>query len=218
MINQIQTETGRHYQTPSGLFPSVTTVLGATKSEKEREHLQKWQHKMDRIHGLGGGNIQQQAARDRGNAIHEAIAVTIFGLYNAETLITPELAPYWESVKPIVKAIKNPGYCEHAVYHGGLKYAGTLDLIADWQGKTTIIDWKTSQRTKKLAWINDYILQITAYAKAYEWMHGVPIEQSLIVIATPEKAQLFQFDTAEIEQHFEQWKTRLDNYYSLDSR
>lgn len=213
MITQIQTPNGRCYETPKGVFPSVTTILEATKSPKEREHLRKWQHKMDKIHGTDGSKIQQEAARDRGIKIHSAIARSLYELGTPE--ITPELQPYWESVKHVVRAIKNPGYCEHAVYHGDRKYAGTLDLIADWHGKTTIVDWKTSSRTKRLEWIGDHTLQVAAYAKAYEWMHGIPVEQTLIVIINPEKTQLFQFDLAEVNQHFEQWLLRLEQYYSI---
>jgi genome maintenance exonuclease 1 len=213
MITQLQTPNGRHYDTPKGVFPSVTTILDATKSSEERDHLRKWQHKMDKIHGTDGGKAQQEAARERGIKIHAAIAHSLYNIGTPE--ITPELQPYWESVKRIVKAIANPGYCEHAVYHPEHKYAGTLDLIADWQGKTTVIDWKTSYRTKRLAWIGDHTLQVAAYAKAYEWLHGIPIKQTLIVIITPEKAQLFQFDLSEMEQHWEKWLTRLSQYYSI---
>lgn len=212
MLTQINTSSGRFYKVNENLYPSVTTVLDATKSPESRDRLRKWQHKMDKIHGTGGGESQSSAARDRGIKIHEAIAFT---LSSTEPMVTPELLPYWESAKPIVKAIRNPTHCEHSVYHGEFKYAGTLDLIAQWQGKTTIIDWKTSYRTKRLDWITDHTLQIAAYAKAYEWMYGVSVEQSLIVIITPERSQLFQFDHTEINQHWQQWKSRLSQYYSL---
>lgn len=214
MITQIQTPNGRHYQTMLGVFPSVTTILKATESDKDSDRLRKWQHKMDRIHGTGSGETQAQAARDRGTAIHKIIAATLYDADIPE--ITTELVPYWKSVKPVVKAIKNPGYCEHPVYHGRLKYAGTFDLIADWQGLPTIIDWKTSHRTKRLAWLNDYTLQIAAYAKAYEWLYGTPIQQTLIVIITPERSQLFEFSLAEVDQHFKSWQQRLVQYYSLN--
>lgn len=213
-ITQIQTPNGGHYQTKLGVFPSVTTILDATKSPEERDRLRKWQHKVDKVHGTGSSNVQSQEARDRGTAIHRIIACDFYGIPLPE--ITPELAPYWKSVQPIVKAIKNPGYCEHAIYHGEHRYAGTLDLIADWQGKTTIIDWKTSHRLKKLSWLGDYTLQIAAYAKAYEWLHGVPVEQTLIVIITPERSQLFEFGAAEINQHWNSWLERLKQYYSLN--
>lgn len=212
MITQIHTPNGRFYKADGDLYPSVTTILEATKSETERDRLRKWQHKTDRVHGAGSSNIEAQAARSRGTTIHQVITTAIYG---ATPIVPPEITPYWESVKPIVKAIKNPGYSEHPVYHGGLKYAGTFDLIADWQGLPTIIDWKTSHRTKRLAWLSDYTLQIAAYAKAYEWLHGTQIQQTLIVIITPERSQLFEFALPEVDGHFEQWRQRVEQYYSL---
>lgn len=149
---------------------------------------------------------------ERGTRLHEAIAQ-----YLAEELLKldEEIAPYWEQAKPIVKALTNPRHCEQRVYHPEYRYAGTLDLVADWQGRPTLIDWKTSYRIKRLSWLKDYQLQTAAYAKAYEWIHRSPIEQTLIVILSPERAQLFVFEADEISQHWQKWKDRLNQFYSL---
>lgn len=215
MIKPIDLPNGRHYQTLDGLFPSVTTILKHTQPKEACDRLRKWQHKYDLLHGDGAGELVSDQARDRGTAIHKAIAQALFDLSDVETITTPELQPYWNSVRPIVRAIKSPSHCEHSVFHSALKYAGTLDLICDWQGKSTIIDWKTSDRIKKRGWTSEAQLQIAAYKGAYEVMYGVEIQQSLIVIISPERSQLFLFEPPETKQHWEAWEKRLKEYYEL---
>ena len=212
-ITPFQTANGRYYRTPAGHLPSVTTVLEKTASQEDQERLRKWRHKLNQIHGTDSAAILGTEAKSRGTRLHEAIAHHLAG----ETLeLDEEIAPYWEQAKPIVKALTNPRHCEQRVYHPEYRYAGTLDLVADWQGRPTVIDWKTSYRMKRLAWLKDYQLQTAAYARAYQWMYQSPIEQTLVVILTPEQSQLFAFEAEEIEQHWQQWQDRLSQFYSLE--
>ena len=209
-ITPFQTTQGRYYRVWDETYPSVTTVLEKTASPEDQERLRKWRHKLNQIHGTDSAAILCTEAKSRGTRLHEAIAHHLAG----ETLeLDEESASYWEQAKPIVKALTNPRHCEQRVYHPEYRYAGTLDLVADWQGKPTVIDWKTSYRMKRLTWLKDYQLQTAAYAKAYEWIHRSPIEQTLIVILSPERAQLFVFEPDEISQHWQKWKDRLNQFY-----
>ncbi|KJH70252.1 PD-(D/E)XK nuclease family protein [Aliterella atlantica] len=212
MITQINTRNGRFYKVNGDLLPSVTTIIKATRTPEDCNRLRKWQHKIDKVHGADTADRESSNARNRGNTIHEVIAATLKDLSDAQTLITPESKAYWNSVKPIVKAIKNPCAVEHIIYHHTLKYAGTLDLIADWQGKRTIIDWKTSSRIKKLAWMSEAILQVVAYKGAYESMQELPIEQALVVVISPKQSQLFIIDQDEIAAAWYLWLIRLEQY------
>lgn len=214
MITQINTPTGRFYEVNGDLFPSVTDIIKATRTKEDRARLIKWQQKMDKRYGLGTAETERDSAADRGDIIHDAIAVFLFDLYDPETLITPELKPYWQAVKPILRAIKNPKVYEHIVYHEALKYAGTLDLICDWGGKKTIVDWKTSKRVKKEKWMSEAQLQVAAYKGAYEVMNNCEIPQSLIVVISPKRVQQFLYDSIETKPHWEAWLKRLEEYYS----
>lgn len=212
MITQLNTPNGRFYEVNGELFPSVTTIIKATRTLEDCNRLRKWQHKIDKIHGTDTAKYESSSAKDRGNTIHKAIADSLLGLYDAQTPIAPELKSYWNSVNPIVKAIKSPCAVEHIVYHDTLKYAGTLDLIADWQGKRTIIDWKTSSRIKKLSWMSEAILQVVAYKGAYESMQDQRIEQALVVVISPKQSQLFVIDQDEIAAAWDLWLIRLEQY------
>ena len=210
-ITPFQTANGRYYRTPAGHLPSVTTVLEKTASQEDQERLRKWRHKLNQFHGTDSAAILGTEAKSRGTRLHEAIAQYLTGEFPK---LDEEIAPYWEQAKPIVKALTNPRHCEQRVYHPEYRYAGTLDLVADWQGRPTVIDWKTSYRMKKLSWLKDHQLQCAAYSKAYQWMYQSSIEQTLIVILSPEKAQLFVFEADEISQHWQMWQNRLNQFYS----
>ena len=214
MITQLNTPTGRFYEVNGDLFPSVTDIIKATRNKKDCDRLRKWQNKTDKLHGLGAAETKRDSAAERGNTIHKAIAAKLFDLYDPLTLITPELQPYWEAVQSIIRATRNPQIYEHIVYHEALKYAGTLDLICDWGGKKTIIDWKTTGRIKKEKWITEAQLQVAAYKGAYEVMNECEILQSLIVVITPGRVQQFLYDSIESQLHWEAWLKRLEEYYN----
>lgn len=214
MITPISTPAGKFYPAPSGLLASVTTVIKATRNKEDCERLIKWQNKIDLKHGLGTAEAERNSAADRGDIIHDAITVSLFDLYDPMTLITPELKPHWEAVQPILRAITNPIVYEHIVYHEALKYAGTLDLICDWGGKKTIVDWKTSKRVKKEKWMSEAQMQVAAYKGAYEVMNNCEIPQSLIVVISPDRVQQFLYDSIETKPHWEAWLKRLEEYYS----
>lgn len=214
MINQLNTPTGRFYEVNGDLFPSVTDIIKATRNKKDCDRLTKWQDKMDKLHGLGTAQTERDSAASRGDVIHDAIAASLFDLYDSMTLITPELKPHWEAVQPILRAITNPQVHEHIVYHELFKYAGTLDLICDWGGKKTIIDWKTTGRVKKEKWMIEAQLQVAAYKGAYEVMNDCEILQSLIVVISPGRVQQFLYDFIESQSHWEAWLKRLEEYYN----
>lgn len=214
MIAPIFTPAGKFYPTDNDLLASVTTIISATRNKKERDRLTKWQHKIDKLHGLGAAFTERDSAADRGTTIHKAIAAKLFDLYDPMKIVTPELQPYWEAVQPILRAIKNPIVYEHTVYHHALRYAGTLDLICDWNGKKTIVDWKTTGRIKKAAWTEEAQLQLAAYKGAYEVTNNCEIPQSLIVVISPDRVQQFLYDSVETQPHWEAWLKRLEEYHS----
>ena len=96
------------------------------------------------------------------------------------------------------------------MYHPELKYAGTLDLIAHWQGRVTLFDWKTSYRLKRLDWLGDAPLQLAAYKAAFESVAEVRVEQVTVVVISPNRMQMFEIDA---EQHWEAWVKRLKMYH-----
>jgi hypothetical protein len=83
-------------------------------------------------------------------------------------------------------------------------------------GRETIVDFKQSNRPKKKEWIEDYYLQIAAYAMAHDYVHNSKIEQGVIMVCTPDLYyQEFKIEGPELRQYKHKFLKRLDMYHDL---
>ena len=199
---------GKLYETPWGLFPSVTTILKATMPEEQRQRLRNWHQR----HGSEAETLRQQAA-NRGKVIHKLIEAR---LRREEVECPSDLTEFWEQARKILGAIGEVSAIEQPVYHSQLQYAGTLDLLAHWQGVLTLFDFKTSHREKRARWLSDARLQIAAYRGAYEQLFGTAIEQGLVIVISPMAGQLFSLEREELEQYWQKWLIRLGQYRQMN--
>jgi ATP-dependent exoDNAse (exonuclease V) beta subunit len=184
-------------------YPSVSTILAATKPETDRLALQRWRQ---RVGYAQAQQISTQASR-RGTDLHTAINYFLLGR-DLPTDVTDNL--YWHSIKPVLESVCEVHLLESAVYHTKQGYAGRLDCLGTWQGKLCVFDWKTASKPKKLEWITDYCLQITAYTAAVNHLYDVQIEHALIAIALQDQAaQIFLLDAADLSHYWQQFLVRL---------
>ena len=109
--------------------------------------------------------------------------------------------------------------CEVPVYYDGL-YAGTTDCVGVWNGRPAIIDFKQTNKPKKREWIEDYFLQLTAYAQAHNEMHGTDINTGVILMCVKPESnndtpqyQEFVLEADEFDHWSEQWMKRVELYY-----
>lgn len=162
----------RHYLCSGEWMPSVTGVLGAVSPKK-------W--------GKAKTESGVLSACDRGTAVHLLIEKHLRGkpIYPHE--LTPQIAPYWDSLQPCLEAIRWFHYIEEFVHHREKRYAGTLDAVVSLRGKVTLTDWKTTGNIKNLSsQKRNYKLQLCAYAAALEDTHGFKVEQAALVVAHPD--------------------------------
>tara|TARA_R110000850_G_scaffold30010_1_gene82775 strand:- start:3596 stop:4042 length:447 start_codon:yes stop_codon:yes gene_type:complete len=104
---------------------------------------------------------------------------------------------------------------EVMLHYPGL-YAGSTDLVCMHNGLETIVDFKQSNRPKKEEWIEDYFIQIAAYAMAHDAYYGSTIEQGVIMICTPDLYyQEFKVEGAELRKWKHTFLKRLDHYHEL---
>jgi genome maintenance exonuclease 1 len=182
----------RYYATPEGhQFPSVTTVVGLQK----KPIIDAWRKRV----GEEKANAISGKASRRGTKIHAMCEDT---LKNKPLDIIPD-ANYemFLSLKPELKKINNIQYQEQSLWSKQLGLAGTVDCIAEYDGKLSVIDFKTSKRIKSLEDIQDYFWQTCAYALMYEELIGTPINNLAIIIAVDDqKPIVFQEKT---EDHIE---------------
>lgn len=185
-----KTEPGgkRYYHTPDGKqYPSVTTVL----SLHSFEGIQKWRKRV----GYNEANKVAARAGGRGTRIHNLMEKTLRNEEVKPQLVDLEM--YLLMMKK-VKHINNIRLLEAALYSHKLRLAGRSDCVAEYKGKLSIIDFKSSLRRKKKEYVEGYCMQVAAYATMYEELFHIPVHQGVIIIGVDdEKTQVFKVQTAD---------------------
>ena len=93
------------------------------------------------------------------------------------------------------------------------KYAGTTDMVCLYKNKPTIIDFKQSNRPKKREWVQDYLMQLAAYAQAHNELFGTNIEQGVILMCSRDLTfQRFELEGANFHRAFDTFMKKLDFY------
>lgn len=170
----------RFYRTEeSPLLPSVTTVLDFHKSDG----LKEWEARV----GPDKAEKEREAAAWRGTILHKCMDLYV---NNAELpVLSPHTKLFFDQVKGIadkhIDVIRANELPIHSISYGT---AGTCDLIADYDGRLSVIDFKTSKNEKKEEWIKNYFEQASMYAaifnqSGYARCSGSIIEQIVIIIA-----------------------------------
>lgn len=177
-------EDGRFYTTPQGIvYPSVTTVLGATK---DQSHLQAWRERL----GEEAAARESKRTADRGTALHLLCEKLVLNQPYDLRKEMPVPVQLFSQLRPIIQEnVNNIRGVESPLYSNFLGIAGRVDLVADWQGKASIIDYKSSNKVKRRDWIEDYFLQTSIYAVMFEELTGIPVPQLVILIGTEESTK-----------------------------
>ena len=202
---------GRHYDVNDEKLPSVTTILQKTQAIEKTESLKRW---AERVGETEADRIKNTAAK-RGTAMHSYLETYLQGgkildlrdvgreaSSMAETIIEkgfPDLEEIWG--------------VECTLYYPGL-YAGQTDLCGIYQGRESIIDFKQSNKPKKIEWIEDMFLQLVAYATAHDCIFGTKIEQGVILMCTPDNFfQRFIVNGSEFREWKWKWLQKVSDYY-----
>jgi genome maintenance exonuclease 1 len=224
-LSRVSEDGKRLYATPDGKrLPSVTTVLDKTKPEEKKAALNEWRRRVGvenaqkitteaanrgtRMHTYLEDYIKQGQLRERGSnpfgwASH-AMAKTVIedGLINVNEIWGVEVPLYFPSL-----------------------YAGTTDGCGLHLNEESILDYKQTNKPKKQEWIEDYYLQLVAYALAHNEVYGTNIRKGVVLmcvkppvdnmgnpIARPQY-QEFILKPEDFDYWADQWWRRLELYY-----
>jgi len=207
---QIEEHGSRTYDVSGYRLPSVTTILGATK---DQTFLKDWKAKVGEKRAE---EIKNHSSR-RGTSMHKFLESYVTGVgYDDLTGIGQEAKPMAEKVIEMgLTPVEEYYGSEVTLYYPGL-YAGSTDLVCLHNGKETVVDFKQANKPKKKEWIEDYFMQIAAYAMAHDYVHNSHIEQGVIMVCTPDLYyQEFMVNGAELRQWKHKFLKRLDMYYDL---
>jgi hypothetical protein len=179
-LARVDSPEGRRYQTPSGkAYPSVTSVTGLLG----KADIIAWRK---RVGEEEANRISSRAAK-RGTAIHSLCEAY---LLNEEVKPGPFDLETFNSITPYLNKINNVHCLETQLYSDYLQVAGTVDCIAEYDGKMAVIDFKTSKRLKSRDDIHGYFLQTAAYAVMFEERTKIPVEDLVIIMSVDDENPL----------------------------
>ena len=176
-MDAVTTETGRKYRTPDGIdLPSITTVL----SILSRDSIAKWRKRV----GEEEANRVSTRASGRGTRVHEICEKYVDNDPDYKEGYTPDIIESFMQLQPILDERLTKVYAQEApLYSTHLGVAGRVDCVGIFDGKLSIIDYKTSMKPKKLEWVKNYFMQEAGYAVMWEERTGMPITQLVTIIS-----------------------------------
>ena len=202
----------RVYQTPDGeRLPSVTTILGATK---DMTHLIEWRKR------IGEDKAQQitTEAAGVGTAMHANLERFLIGEQRQ-----PGNNPVHVQANKMADVIIENGLSkmnevwamEQSLYCPGL-FSGTTDLVGVYDGQPAICDHKQTNKPKKAEWVEDYYLQLVAYATAHNEVYGTDIKRGVIFMCSRDfQYQQFDLLPENFNKYQDMWFNKVEEYYAL---
>ena len=176
-LKQINGDNGRLYQTPNGrAYPSVTTITGL----QGKQAILEWRKRV----GEKVANEISGRALARGNQIHKLCEHYLLNEGDQSDDFSRE---EFSKLIPILDRIDNIHCLETKLYSHHLEAAGTVDCIAEFDGKLSVIDFKTSSKIKTEADVPQYWMQTAAYAVMFEELTGIPITRTMIIMSVADE-------------------------------
>jgi genome maintenance exonuclease 1 len=205
----------RKYVTPDGFkVPSVTTVLDATKSEESKKALHEWRKRV----GVEKAQQITTEAAGRGTRMHKWLENYVKTGETGE----PGSNPYSKQSHTMAHSIISQGLSNCTEFWGTEVslyfpevYAGTTDLVGLHNSDEAILDFKQTNKPKKREWIEDYFLQLTAYANAHNEIYGTKIRKGVILMCSADNQyQEFVVEGNEFDTWSDNWWKRVEEYYT----
>ena len=202
----------RHYDIGNDKQPSVTTILSQTQPKEKQESILRWKAKV----GENEAERVRDQAASRGSNMHLHLERHILGRGHKDLTDEGQVAG------DMAQVIIDKGLCdlseiwgsEVVLFYPDL-YAGQTDLVGVYDYENSIVDFKQSNRPKRKEWIDDYFMQLGAYAMAHNQVYDSEITQGVILMCTPDKYfQKFQIKGKEFIRYQHKFLERLDKYYS----
>jgi len=228
LIPRVTIDGKRFYETPDGnKLPSVTTILDKTKSQEKIQALNNWRKRV----GVEKAQEITTEAANRGTRMHTYLEQYVKDGMIKERGSNPFSWPSHAMAQVVIdQGLRNVNEfwgIEVPLYFPGI-YAGTTDGAGMHLNQESILDYKQTNRPKKREWIDDYFVQLCAYAEAHNEVYGTKIRKGVILmcvkpeidhnnsIIKPPEYQEFVLEGAEYDKYRDQWWRKVEQYYLLN--
>ena len=198
-------EDGHWYQTKfDKIYPSISTILSATSSEEKKNGLESWKEN-EPAHEY----ITAQS-QDIGTQSHKIIENYLSNNLSLEEFDLLPIA-HFNNLKPYLENISDVTCIEQRMYSDKLRVAGTSDLIAQYNGELSIIDYKTKRKPQRDEYMYEYYLQTTCYAQMFQEVTGKKINQVVILVSSEKNTRQEFIKTC--DDYVKPVNERIEQYY-----
>ena len=200
----------RHYAVGEEKLPSVTTILGETK---DKTFLKEWKKRV----GEQEAERIKNSASTRGSVMHHIIEEYIKGNKHVDMTSIGQRAGVMANII-ISKGLSKVDsvYGIEAVMHYPGLYAGSADLVGIHEGQDAIMDFKQTNKPKREEWIEDYFLQLAAYAMAHDYVYGTQINKGVVMMCSVDSYyQEFIVEGEKLRYYKHEFLRRLDKYHGI---
>ena len=202
----------RTYETEGGKkLASVTSIISETQTEEKKQGLENWKK---RVGEKEAEKIKNKAALV-GTSMHKHLETYLLQeQYIDDTDIGRIARPMAnEIIKKGLVDLEELWGSEVHLYYPGL-YAGTTDVVGVYKGKPSIVDFKQTNKPKKVEWVGDYKLQLAAYAMAHNILFNTQITKGVIMMCSKDNYyQEFVIEGSEFQKYKHNFLRRVDEYY-----
>jgi len=205
----------RHYVFDKEKLPSVTTILDATQPAEKRESLLRWK---ERVGEEAAERIKTSAA-ERGTAMHKILEKYVLeeGYLDQTDVGKQAHNMAIQIIQSGLSSVTEYYGTECTLYYPGL-YAGQTDLVGVHKGQDAIIDFKQTNKPKRKEWIDDYFMQLSAYAMAHNILFNTKITKGVVMMCSKDNYyQEFIVEGEEFKKHSHNFLRRVDEYYKRRS-
>ena len=213
-LNRESVEGKRLYACPDGSkLPSVTTILDKTKSAETIAALANWRKR------VGHAKAQEitTEASGRGTRMHKFLEDYVSNGVIAE----PGTNPYSQQSHKMAKQIIEKGFSNFKAVYGvevslyfPQLYAGTTDGVGVHFEDECIFDHKQTNKPKKEEYIDDYYIQLAAYANAHNEVYKTNIRKGIILMCSADyQYQEFVLKPEMFNYWSDKWWDRVELYY-----
>ena len=214
-VPRVVIEGRRYYATPDGNnLPSVTTILDQTKPEEKRKALNQWRARV----GVEKAQQITSEAANRGTRMHAYLEHYVKTGQRKERGSNPFSWPSHVMAEEIINQglinVTEFWGIEVPLYFPAI-YAGTTDGAGIHLNEEAILDYKQTNKPKRREWIEDYFLQLAAYANAHNEVYGTKIRKGVIFMCSADNQyQEFVIEGVDFDKYSDAWFVRLEQYYS----
>lgn len=209
-LERIDTSAGRVYKIDGNEheMPSVTRIISETK---DRGHLEAW---AKRVGQEEADRIKNEAATV-GTHMHNVVERLLLNRDLPVPRTWQQVKGYrmgYRLIEEFFPHVDEVWGTEASLYYP-FRYAGTTDCVGVYKGKPSIIDFKQTNKMKQRKWIEDYFVQLAAYACAHNEIHGTDIDYGVIMMVSQD-GEVMEFVTCgrEFDGYKDDWWRKVEQY------